>query len=384
MTADIPAYSVTELVDAALAHGVPAPLMPRRGADVVPVALARLDGAITDFFGFEVHLARPEARVDTLVCVKAETGGRTRLALAMAPDADIAWQADLGRFLADWSDPATPWAARVANIWLEFDLVDPQLGQPAPSLFFGDSRLVTVAEPEAFAALLDASAILRGGPFSDRTRALACHALRCLPDGAAIFQIGQMVGRPGAPLRLCIRDLAPEAMCRYLADLGLGARCAQIEDLLTQLADLGGGLDLDLDVTDQIGGRIGLEWSPPEAPTARLEAEAVMFAWLVETGVCLPEKAAACRGWTALVHCRRHADLWPAALMAGDGVAERRATSCIARYLHHVKIVAGPDGHREAKAYLACLHRFVPDKLIKDLLRANTEPRRPSQERRGG
>ena len=377
-------YALTELVGAALAHGVPPHLMSCHATDVVPEALGRLDGAITDFFGFEVHLARPEERVDTLVCVKAETGGRERLMRAVASAGNEGWRRDLGRFLNDWSNPAELWAARVANIWLEFDLVAPQLDQPPPSLFFGNDRLIGADEPKVFgeSPACQRHPARRG---TERTGDGRCpRVLRCLPDGAVIFQIGQMLARPNAPLRLCIRDLPPDLVGPFLADLGLGRRRHELEDLLGRLAAFGGDVDLDLDVTDEIGARIGLEWSPPPSPEARLDAEAQMFAWLVEAGLCLPEKAAACRSWTALVHCRRHAELWPGPLMAGDGIAERRATSCIARYLHHVKIVAAPGGHREAKAYLACLHRFVPDKMIKDLIRANLSKPAAPRERLDG
>ena len=94
-----------------------------------------------------------------------------------------------------------------------------------------------------------------------------------------------------------------------------------------------------------------------------------MFDWLVDEGICRPDKAKAVQRWAALAHCRRHREIWPASLFAGDGAPDRRATSCIVRYLHHVKIVSAPDGPLEAKAYLACLHRFIPDRVIKEILR---------------
>ena len=368
MDAAAPAYTLTDLVAAALAPGVPPALMPGLAGDVVPETVGSLDGAITDFFGFEVHLRRPEPAVDILICVKAATGGRDRLARAVAAGA-APWWRDLGRFLADWGDPTTPWAARVENIWLEFDLVAPQLPQPAPSLFFGAVRLLDASEPDALESLLDASATLRGGPFAPATVALARQILRTLPPGAAVFQVGQMLARPGAPLRLCIRDIPPDTLAPYLAELGYTNGRPELVDLLGRLAGLGGVVEVDLDLAQTLGPRVGLEWVPPTAPVARLGAEAGLFDLLVAEELCLPEKAAACRGWLGLAHCRRHPDRWPAALYAGDGEWQRRATSCIARYLHHVKIVSGPEGQREAKAYLACLHRFVPDKAIKDMLR---------------
>ena len=362
-------HTFAEMVDAALAGGVAGALMPTTGAAFLPPTLGRLDGAVTDFFGFEAHLGRAEATVDTLVCIKAATGGRERLAATLPRQGD-AWREDLHAFMAAWMDPATPWAERVENIWLECDLVAPQLPQPAPSLFFGAYRLVGPDEPDLMRALLRASAMLRGGSLDPDCAALALRVLRLLPPGGAIFQIGQMMARPGAPLRLCLRDVPMAAATDYLAELGYPTRRAQLETLVRRLTGLGGSIDLDLDLGQGLGPRIGFEWCPPADGSARIAAEGELFAWLVGDGLCVPDKATACRTWTRLVHCRRHRELWPAPLFAGDGDPARQGTSCIGRFLNHVKLVAEPEGRLTAKAYLACLHRFVPDAEIKTMLRA--------------
>ena len=369
MTGSAHPHSFADLVNAALAGGVAGALMPASGATFLPPTLARLDGAVTDFFGFEAHLGRAEATVDTLVCIKSATGGRERLAATLSRQGEP-WRADLHAFLAAWMDPATPWAARVENIWLECDLVAPQLAQPAPSLFFGAYRLVGPAEPDLMREVLRASAVLRGGPLDPACEALALRVLRLLPPDAAVFQIGQMVARPGAPLRLCLRDVPVAAAADYLAELGYAARRAALAALVRRLAGFGGSIDLDLDLGQELGPRIGFEWCPPADAAARMSAEGELFTWLVGDGLCVPDKATGCRTWTRLVHCRRHRELWPATLFEGDGDPARRATSCIARFLNHVKIVAEPDGQLTAKAYLACLHRYVPDAEIKALLRA--------------
>ncbi|MGH6916763.1 MAG: hypothetical protein ACREJ0_03565, partial [Geminicoccaceae bacterium] len=211
------AYTVTDLASAALAPGVPAALMSSRGRDILPGVLGRLDGRITDFFGFEVHLGRPEAEVDALVCVKAATGGREVLAAAIADAGPETWWRDLRSFVAAWSDPHKPWASRIANIWLEFDVVAPMQPQPPPSMFFGAVRLIGADEPTALPGLLEASGLLRGGALGARARAIANQVLATLPVGAAIFQIGQMIARSGAPLRLCVRDIGLGDVGPYLS-----------------------------------------------------------------------------------------------------------------------------------------------------------------------
>ena len=379
MIATGPTHTLNDLATAALAPGVPQALMPGRAVDVVPAVVGRLDGAITDFFGFEVHLGRAEAQVDTLVCVKAATGGRERLAASLVPAAGEPWRQDLQTFLAAWAAPGTPWSERVENVWLEFDLVAPQLPQPAPSLFFGAHRLVGADEPELLRELLRASAVLRGGALGSATLDLARHVLRLLPPQAAIFQIGQMMARPGAPLRLCLRGIPGSAIAGYLAELGYSDRRRDIEELVAAILDFGGEIDVDLDLGDRLGERIGFEWRPRAEPAERVAGEAGMFAWLTQQGWCRPDKALACRAWSRLAHCRRHREVWPETLFGGDGDPQRSATSCIVRYLHHVKVVAGPGGAREAKAYLACLHRFIPDREIKELLRAAEATSAPAQ-----
>jgi hypothetical protein len=77
------------------------------------------------------------------------------------------------------------------------------------------------------------------------------------------------------------------------------------------------------------------------------------------SGLCAPEKAAAIARWPGVSWRRCHGDVWPSSLRWADRLMGARAESAVCRFINHVKVAVDPDGHTEAKVYLAYRHTRV-------------------------
>lgn len=304
----------------------------------------RLPARLSGFFGLECRLGEAAPVADILFRVDAPDERAALAELDPAPG-DPVWRR-LRAFAAAWPGPAE-------RLWLEFDTAaGPTL---LPSVFFGARRMGDW--------VFDALAGIRGEALPPATIACFGRCRDALPEGGEIFQIGTMLSRPEAFLRLCVRGVAHEAVRPWLASVGWdGADDAVAAFLDGELARMG-TIRLGLDVTDRVAPRLGFECAvPPErlaAFVALLEAE----------GLCLPGKGRGLLAWPGLVHARLGRGWWPAdlAAQAGDGVS-----SAMLRTIHHIKIAVGADGRREAKGYLAIRPVLVRDADLARALRGET------------
>ena len=190
-------------------------------AEIRTVA-SRLPGTLSRRIGFEVRLGEEAARADFLVCVtRAE-----REALAGAGEDTL-----IGR--TSWAPLralAEAWAASplldgaVASLWIELDLAAAATAEPVPSVFFGLADLLSERDdPDAWrgvaahdlATTLAALEVLSGGPVAPGLRRHLAECFGALPPGAKVFQVGAMLSRGTAAVRVCVRRLGP-ALPAYL------------------------------------------------------------------------------------------------------------------------------------------------------------------------
>lgn len=311
---------------------------------------AGLPGGCSSFFGFECPLGTDAEHVDFLFCSTREEG-HTRVLAAAAPGAtDLAWQA-VRALCAAWN-AADAELAGLHNLWLEFDVGSrPQAhAVERPSLFFGlqprsagpalASRALGLVEP---AALTGARA------------ALLTRLFEALPDSAHVFQIGVMLARDAPAIRVCVRQIDVNGVAGLLTRLGWTGDHAALLDLLASLALRAERVDLDLDLGDEIGPRIGLECYPgsDDAVAARLSA---LTDWLVARELCSTQQAAALVRYQGLTHPRAVSTPWPASWLAVARARGDEYESCVCRWVHHVKLVFEAGAPRAAKAYLAVEH----------------------------
>lgn len=329
---------------------------------------AQLPAGLTSFWGFECRLSNDAPRVDFLVCVR-DAGERERLAsLGEAPGnaasafRDDSW-ARARAFAASWGDAASPLHRTVQNVWLEFDMEERSVPFPPPSIFFGTDAVRADDEDDsrasgAGARLVDALHCLRGARPDAALVAALERCVGALPRGAGVFQVGVMA-RPGNLVRLCVCGVPRGAALDFLRSAGrCGAEprlAAVLDDAYARSAEVA----LDLDVTASgVASRIGIECTLGGA-TRETFVQPAFLAFLVERGLCSPEKAAALASFSKAVHDRRPPAAWPADLVERAATRTDGAASMFFRWLYHVKLVFSPDAALTAKAYLAVRHSFV-------------------------
>jgi lantibiotic modifying enzyme len=373
LAAEAPSDSLAEHLAAALAPYRPETLISRAAlAEIKSRTAAHLPAGMTGLYGFECRLGETAPEADFLVCsgpAAEQWAALQRLAAGMTAPA---WQR-----LAGFLESGAPAAAEIHNMWLEFDLVaGPGAGVdalPPPSLFFGTDRLSAMASGEAddlppqaewLAATIET---LRGSAPSPAQRRAIARCLAALPAAGRLFQIGLMLSRPEPFLRLCARDLGVEEIEPYLATIGWPGAPAPLAALLRRLAPLVDHFRLDLDLADRVLPPVGLECYVTE-PARMAERFPALVQALTEDCLCLPEKAPGLMAWFGITHERRHATVWPPALLQKKAALGLDEASIFRRWVHHIKITLPAEGSPHAKAYLAVAPGFIADAALKAML----------------
>lgn len=242
----------------------------------------RLPIQFSGFWGLETGLGDPEAQVDLLTEIKRGSARHQILAGDSPSVVDAlcatfpAW-AELRRFARAWALPDHDAAAFVKNVWIELDLIaaaratPPADGLQQPSVFWGPDRLGR-DDWHRFEAL----AAFVSEHFSPFPKALPLArlegAVRGLPDGAQVFQLGAMQSRGDVMLRMCVNQIDAATIPGWLAAQQWPGDVAALETALRVVGPLARTFALDVDFTAVgIGPKIGIEcyqhW--PELETAQ-------------------------------------------------------------------------------------------------------------------
>ncbi len=246
-----------------------------------------------------------------------------------------AWKA-VADLCSLWYDEQSGFAARVSNVWLEFDHEPCRKGLLEPCLFF-DISLVRPQEEREW--IYPALSILVG---KERSAAIQPRLDFCIDALAGrnrqLFQLGMMLGRQAESVRLFTSDMSREHLLAYLADLQWPGDLAGLAEQLEMLEPFANKFILDFDVaphgiSEKIGINFGLRRSD--------DAAAIEFLSFAETiKLCVAQKREGVRSWLAAAPD-------PVALIFND--------------ISHFKLVINPAG--------------VPGKL-KAYLRQSSVPRR--------
>jgi hypothetical protein len=243
---------------------------------------------------------------------------------------------------------------------------------PVPSVFIGPENLQSANPvidksqvPDRCAWLTDSALpLLLGGELPPALKGQIARCLNLLPPGARMFQVGLMLSRASSLTRLCVRGVSPTQILEYLQALDYDTSSGQLHALLELLSPMVERIDLDMDVSDRILPKIGLECYLPGDTFAIHQ----FLNHLVSCGLSTPAKAEALEAWRGVAHERSNPEIWPRDLLALSSLLGGRAHSVFARWLHHVKIVYQPGLPLQAKAYLAVQHLWLAPGQIKDLL----------------
>ncbi|HET9625856.1 MAG TPA: hypothetical protein VFP84_31060 [Kofleriaceae bacterium] len=345
---------------------LPTTLISRQYQDWIASSVCALPAFLSSFFGYEVRLADPAPRADFLLCVHKQPGGAflasTNDVLPARYLASDAWR-NLRAFASAWMRPGSPLHDVVENMWLELDVEGPFADVPVPFTFFKPTGHTLDARGD-LGWVLDGIHALTGQPVARGTQDCLRHVVRAMPPGGHVFQVAPMpAGRGRDAVRLCIRDVAPDALAPFLARIGWPGDAARLATEIGWLRHAIDGLALNLDVSDGVAPKLGLECYLDFNGRVLTRTKALLDE-LVERGLCLPGKRADIlryHGWTDQ---RAHLAGWPVHLFTEAMLLRPDELSVFWRKLHHVKLVVHPDRALEAKAYLLVCHSWVLPALI--------------------
>lgn len=267
------------------------------------------------------------------------------------------WQ-QLHQFSEDWTTPGSLPCETIKDIWLEFDL-DGQNDIPAVACWFFtlEADAFKDKSAEARSKLLKIVSLLQNCPVDERRAALLHHCLDVFPERVGIVEIGAMLTRTGAPIRLDVLGLSPETIPSFLAQIQGKEIDANFSEIVTTFGNLTDSIVLCFDIGKKIGSRIGLECfldNQPKKEPRWIE----LLDLLVTMGCCTSEKRDALLSWPGLLQQKSAFDAWPSDLKNLRKWMGRDNISVFWRTINHVKLVYQPDKHLEAKAYLCFGHRW--------------------------
>ncbi len=315
---------------------------------------ARLPKSFSTFWGVEAALGNPRAEVDLLVEVKRGSP-RHGLIAGLAPskldelcERVPAW-IELRRFARAWADRDDARAALVRNVWVEFDLIAAAGANPPfdalerPSVFWGPEDIGGDGWPR-FLTLVE----LVRDSFAPFPRVLPLdtieRAVRHLPPGARIFQLGAMQTRGEVMLRLCINHLARKDVPAWLQAQGWQGDAEALGAALLAISPLVRVVAIDVDYTAAgIGPKIGVECYLQWTDTDPAQWQPLLD-HVSALGLCVGAKRAAIAAFPAKTEFSVKGWLQ----QPEDGAM----FPVVFQNIHHVKVSFLDGAFREAKAYL--------------------------------
>lgn len=321
--------------------------------------MSHLPAALTRVVYLESWIGQPRPRLDLIA--KIDPSDRDALADfvdgALDPELrSLPGWAHVASFARAWATAGSPLHEAIRAAWLELDLdplIEPDAAFRAPRVFVDFTR-ESQREGSVETRLEFAAEVVRALS-GDCAPPIVSSLRRCLerlPDGASLTYLGVFPREAQPPVvRMCVIGLA-ERLKVYLGAVGWpGDSDVLARRLLDPLSLVQGegsqpvGV-LHLDLSPEVGPRIGLEYSFPRTGFAGgLRSPDAFLHQLVARGWCTVRSREALRSWP-----RRSIELMP------HDVWHSRVT----REIGHVKLTYTPGSPVVAKAYLRSAFELMP------------------------
>jgi hypothetical protein len=351
-------------------------ISPEKFKEILSVA-KYFPGNLTSFLGFEIHLRENKQRADWAFAISGAGDDRNVLvnllkqgnfpfSFMQQPE----WQ-QIAAFSEAWTGKDLRIKEQVKCFWLEFDMPQTDPGVLIPSVFFGPEKISQDSfqdSPKQFTWLINSALpLLRGQQLSKQVKQQILRCIRNIPRCASLFQVGTMLSRSKQDVRLYINKIHPQDIIPYLHALGWSKEDNEFQRLVEEIKTKAERFVLSFDVTaDGIGPRIGLECSFEESRYHEETRWKQLFDYLVEKGMCLPEKRDILLQYPGV---EDHDDFSGAVMKPIASVSQHLDeifSDSLVRYMSHIKIVYVPGQPLESKAYPA-VRLFEPaDKNISE------------------
>jgi len=318
---------------------------------------------LTSFLGFECNLGIKDARVDWALAISGIGKDRQILADVInngsLPKQFLQQQEwkQINDFVRYWTDTSSILYDKVKCFWLEFDMPKTLPEIPIPCAFFGPIK------PSGGTASNDISQykwlsnealpLLRGEELSETLEKNFMQCITKMPKNASLFQVGTMLSRSTSAIRLYINRLNPIQILTYLNSIGWIDETGEFSSLVAELEDKADRFVISFDVTENgINPKIGIELSFTGDKFQNETRWEELFDYLVEKGMCLPEKRDALLSYQGVDDDSFSGGIMKPVMSATTHFASQ-SPSTIARYINHIKIVYQLGQPMDAKAYPA-------------------------------
>ena len=320
-------------------------------------------GNVTSFLGFEIHLKDATQRADWAFAVSGDGSDREVLVNLMKNGQlhqqflqQPEWR-HIAEFSEAWADQTSVLQKHIKCFWLEFDMPDTLPTIFIPSVFFGPEKLpegIASNEVSQYHWLIDSALpLLRGQQLSKKIQHHVLNCIKKLPATASLFQVGTMLSRSSNDVRLYINGIHPKEIIPYLKALGWSDETGEFQSLIDNLQDKADRFVLSFDVNETgIGPRLGIEFSFASIRYHQETRWKKLFDYLVEKGMCLPEKRDALLGYSGVEYTNISGSVMKPLTSASRHLNDL-LSSRLVRYISHIKIVYHPGRALEAKAYPA-------------------------------
>ncbi len=279
---------------------------------------------VSNFWGYEVRLASENAS-DLLICVSEAQKNILLHNLQNPILKNTEW--DIVRKIIElWNDNHNQIAKDILNIWLEFDQKGD--GLPNPNFFFAPNPVLNAKLlKELFQSTFNETLPT---PLDHETLNVLQNTCKSLPYEAWMPQVGMMLARNHTNIRAYLHKIPHNLMVNYLDAIGWKYAHSEFRDLFEQLKKFSDCIDLDLDISQQIGNTIGLECYFNKVDLPNIDR----FLDFLKT-----------KGYACDKMANKLLEYIEKSVNLNDGSYRE--------FLHHIKIIYNPTGACEAKAYLA-------------------------------
>lgn len=318
-------------------------------------------GCITSFFGFETRLNNPDASSDYLFAVSSQGKERETLAnqfltgkLPQSFYSTNEWK-NIGKFVTTWADPSSALYNKVLGLWFEFDMVDHSEKVPIPCVFLHTIPI----QPNNSDSIQScnwltsfALPLLTGQKLPEVVEQRVQDAIRKLPEGVSVFQVGVMLSRATSGIRLVLNKIQPGQIIPYLKTLGWSDKNEQLSNFIDELTRQGTHIILHITIGEKgVDPKIGLECSFYPFRYNFETRWSVFLDYLVQKGWCLSEKKDALLRFPGVNQEDMTTSFNLDSYVKITSSSDTGSSGVLVRYISHVKLVFLPTQPPEAKVY---------------------------------
>ncbi len=344
-----------------IASHIPEEIISSKNFSEIKNLAQHLTGNLTSFFGFESKLTSTNARSDYMFAISSKNDERKTLlnlfktrSLPKSFLASPEWNR-VGKFVEAWADIKSEINKNALSLWFEFDTAEEVNKIPIPSIFIHTAPL-RIDSPETKKDCLwitrEAIPILTGLEAPEKVEKCLIKCLEKLPKGARLLDVGIMLSRPTAEMRLVMNRMKPKDIIPYLKSIGWRGNIEELQELISELKKYVNRIVLQIGIGEKVDSKVGIEcrFFPDQY---NLEKGWSQFLdYLHEKGMCSAEKRNA---FLKFPGEELNEDLEEFNLqnyVPTVKLDKNSSANALVRYISHIKINYKPNCPLDAKGYL--------------------------------